>query len=257
MSRDVENAAVEADAPNEQTTSRDGQLAKIAHDRMREAILSGDLPAGKVFSQVDLAKKLDVGRTPLREALRNLQEEGLIFSQARRIRIAEFSIEDVEQVYVLRLLVETAAIGMTVPELTPEEIAELWGLLAQMSHYASQHDFDRVEIPHRAFHSALVGKSGPRVSRQTEQLYDYAERYRRSYLSMDRKSSFEVSTAEHEGLYEAAAEKNAPEAILRLSAHYHRTATSVIAELDENHVPARLDLARRMADKHAECFGDP
>ncbi|OJU84665.1 MAG: hypothetical protein BGO11_11310 [Solirubrobacterales bacterium 70-9] len=223
---------------------------------MREAILSGDLPAGKVFSQVDLAKKLDVGRTPLREALRNLQEEGLIFSQARRIRIAEFSIEDVEQVYVLRLLVETAAIGMTVPDLTPEEIAELWGLLAQMSHYASQHDFERVEIPHRAFHSVLVGKSGPRVSRQTEQLYDYAERYRRSYLSMDQNSSFEVSTAEHEGLYEAAAEKNAPEAIRRLSAHYHRTARSVIAELDEEHVPARLDLARRMADKHAECFGD-
>lgn len=251
MSRESPNTQVEA----EQSASRDGQLARIAHDRMREAILSGDLPAGQVFSQVDLAKKLDVGRTPLREALRNLQEEGLIFSQARRIRIAEFSIDDVEQVYVLRLLVETAAVGMTVPELTPEEIAELWGLLAQMAHYAAQHDFERVEIPHRAFHMVLVGKSGPRVARQTEQLYDYAERYRRSYLSMDSNSSFEVSTKEHEGLYQAVSERDTPEAIRRLAAHYHRTATSVIAELDEHHVPEHLDLAKRMADMHAECFG--
>src|SRR5882757_768705 len=172
-----------------QPATRDGQLARIAHDRMRAAILSGELPAGEVFSLVDLAKKLDVGRTPLREALRTLAEEGLITSQTRRIRVAEFSIDDIEEVYVLRLLIETAAIGITVPQLTPEEIAELWGLLAQMSHYAAQYDFERVEIPHRAFHSVLVGGSGKRMSRQTEQLYDYAERYRRSYLSMDQNSS--------------------------------------------------------------------
>lgn len=242
-----------AGARSDQPAIRDGQLARIAHDRMRAAILSGDLPAGEGFSQVDLAKKLEVGRTPLREALRTLQEEGLITSQARRIRVAEFSLSDIEEVYVLRLLIETAAIGITVPHLTPEEIAELWGLLAQMAHYAIQHDFERVEIPHRAFHSILVGRSGKRVLRQTEQLSDHAERYRRAYLALD-KSSFETSTEEHHGLYDAAAEGNGALAVRRLAAHYHRTAMGVITELGSAYQPARLTAAKAMADGHAAAF---
>jgi DNA-binding GntR family transcriptional regulator len=233
--------------------TRDGQLARIAHDRMRAAILSGELPAGEVFSQVDLAKKLDVGRTPLREALRTLEEEGLVTSQTRRIRVAEFSISDIEEVYVLRLLIETAAIGMTVPQLTPEEIAELWGLLAQMSHYAAQRDFERVEIPHRAFHSMLVGGSGKRMLRQSEQLSDHAERYRRAYLALD-KNSFATSTEEHHGLYDAAAAGDAGLAIRRLAAHYDRTATSLITELDSAYEPRRLVAAKAMADGHAASF---
>jgi DNA-binding GntR family transcriptional regulator len=245
--------AAEATRRPDQATSRDGKLVRIAHDRMRAAILNGELPAGLVISQVDLAKRLDVGRTPLREAVRTLQEEGLIFPQARRIRIAEFSTEDIEEVYVLRLLLETAAIGMTVPQLTPEEVAELWGLLAQMSHFAAQHDFERVETPHRSFHTMLVGKSGERILRQIEQLSDHAERYRRAYLALQ-ESSFEISTAEHHGLYEAAAAGDAPEAVRRLAAHYLRTATSVIAQLDESYVPERLLVANAMANGHAEIF---
>lgn len=237
----------------EQPRPRDGKLVRVAHDKMRAAILSGELPAGLVISQVDLAKKLEVGRTPLREALRTLQQEGLVFPQARRIRVAEFSQEDIEEVYVLRLLIETAAIGITVPQLSAEEIAELWGLLAKMSHYARVHDFERVEIPHRAFHGILVAKGGSRILRQIEQLSDHAERYRRAYLALE-DSSFEISTQEHHGLYEAAAEGDAPESIRRLAAHYLRTASGVIAQLDETYAADRLFAAKAMADGHAKMF---
>ena len=254
---DTSQAGISRNSPPEPSSGqrgiRDGHYVVLAHDRMREAILSGELPAGQVISQVDLAKKLGVGRTPLREALRTLQEEGLIFSQARRIRIAEFSIEDIEEVYVLRLLIETAAIGMTVPQMAPEEVAELWGLLAQMSHYAAQHDFQRVEVPHRSFHKLLVAKSGSRILRQIEQLSDHAERYRRAYLAWE-KSSFEISTEEHHALYEATARGDAPEAVRRLASHYSRTATGVIAELDSSYVPERLVQARTMAESHARAI---
>jgi DNA-binding GntR family transcriptional regulator len=231
------------------------KLVRIAHDRMRAAILNGELPAGHVLSQVDLAKKLEVGRTPMREALRTLEQEGLISSQVRGIRVAEFSIEDVEEVYILRLLIETAAIGMTVPQLTPEEIAALWGLLAQMSHYAAQQDFQRLEVPHRTFHEMLVGKCGRRIMRQMVELYDHAERYRHAYLAQD-KSSFEVSTSEHQGLYESIAAGDGAESVRRLAGHYYRTATSVIAELDPSYIPDRLIAAKAMADMHATTFAD-
>lgn len=233
--------------------SRDGLHVQVAHDRLRERILAGEMPAGKTFSQVDLADQLNVGRTPLREALRILREEGLLSSEGRRVKVAEFSAEDIEEVYVLRLLIETAAIGMTVPELEPEEVAELWGLLAQISHYVDHHDFERVEIPHRAFHMALVAKSGARTVRQIEQLSDHAERYRRIYLSLE-KSSFETSTEEHLTLYEAAVAGDGAEAVRRLAAHYARTATSLIKRFDPEYSPDRLEAARVMAEGHAGAF---
>jgi DNA-binding GntR family transcriptional regulator len=70
--------------------TRDGQHVAVVHDRLRAAILLGELPAGQTTSQVTLARDLDVGRTPLREALRMLQREGLVVSEPnRRVRIAE------------------------------------------------------------------------------------------------------------------------------------------------------------------------
>ena len=71
------------------TTTRDGQNVTIVHDLLRQKILRGGIPIGET-SQAALARELDVGRTPLREAIRMLQREGLVISEPnRRLRIAE------------------------------------------------------------------------------------------------------------------------------------------------------------------------
>src|SRR3954465_9718641 len=145
--------------------TRDGQHVALVHTRLRDAILRGELPAGQTTSQVTLARDLDVGRTPLREALRMLQREGLVVSEPnRRVRIAELSSSDAEELYVMRIALESVAIRITVPTLTSTDFAELEGYMAQMDHYMRADDRPGLPLPHRAFHDRLVRTAGERVT---------------------------------------------------------------------------------------------
>ncbi|MGH2937167.1 MAG: GntR family transcriptional regulator, partial [Solirubrobacterales bacterium] len=78
---------------------REGRNVSIVHDQLRSEILAGNIPSGET-SQADLARRLDVGRTPLREAIRMLQREGLVISEPnRRVRITDLSSTDFEELY--------------------------------------------------------------------------------------------------------------------------------------------------------------
>ena len=162
--------------------TRDGQHVALVHDRLRAAILLGELPAGQTTSQVTLARDLEVGRTPLREALRMLQREGLVVSEPnRRVRIAALSSTDAEELYVMRIALEAVAIRITVPTLTSTDFAELEGLMAQMDHYMRSDDRMGMRVPHRAFHDRFVRAAGERVTTTIGQLFDHGERYRLRY----------------------------------------------------------------------------
>src|SRR5215475_14503790 len=107
---------------------------EVVHDRLRRAILRGELDPKVPISQVQLAARLGVSRTPLREALRMLQREGLIDSEPnRRVRVAELSLADLEQLYAARVLIEALAVRMTVPAYTAADLAELKDALAEMT----------------------------------------------------------------------------------------------------------------------------
>src|SRR5579872_1925723 len=102
--------------------SRDGQHVALVHDRLRDAILRGEIAPGEATSQAALTKQFGVTRTPLREALRLLESEGLVLSQPnRRVRIADFSIDDLESLYAMRVALEAVAVSLTVPTLRSEE----------------------------------------------------------------------------------------------------------------------------------------
>src|ERR1700716_2347831 len=144
--------------------TRDGQHVAAVHERLRAAILRGEIPAGETTSQVTLARDLEVGRTPLREALRMLQREGLVISEPnRRVRVAELSGDDAEELYIMRISLEAVAIRITVPNLISDDFAELEGYMAQMDHYMKVGDQPGMRAPHRAFHHLFVAAAGSRV----------------------------------------------------------------------------------------------
>jgi DNA-binding GntR family transcriptional regulator len=90
--------------------TRSGDIVVQVHEQLREAILSGDVRPGEKTSQAELARDLAVGRTPLREAVRMLQSEGLILAEPnRRVEIAKLSVEDAEELYVMRIALEVSA----------------------------------------------------------------------------------------------------------------------------------------------------
>ncbi|MFN3390311.1 MAG: GntR family transcriptional regulator [Meiothermus ruber] len=221
--------------------SRDGQNVLLIHDLLRHSILRGSLAPGQVTSQLELARDLGVGRTPLREALRLLQREGLVVQEPnRRVRIAELSISDAEQIYTMRIALEAAAIRMTVPTLTPEDLAELEGLYAQMEHYMRTQDFERMDVPHRAFHLGLVRAAGPRWLEEIGQLFDHAERYRVAFFRARPERGY-LRQAEHRAMLDAAVGRDVERTIASMAQHYAHTALVVFSQLQPGYTSTRLN----------------
>lgn len=225
-----------------ETTARTvgAQNVDGVHGRVRKAILRGELAPGAVVSQVQLARDLGVSRTPLREALRMLQREGLIESKHnQRMRVAAFSLPDLEQLYIMRVTLESTAIRLTILGLTPEDIASLEGDLAQMTHFDEQDDFERWEVPHRAFHGMLNRGAGDRISIALSQLSDHAERYRRLHATRVPKTRPRVAR-EHRLILDAAKTHDAETGARRLGAHLAQTAFEVMELIDISYKPEAL-----------------
>jgi DNA-binding GntR family transcriptional regulator len=226
--------------PEPPPTSRDGQNVAVIHDRLREAILTGEIPPGEIKSQVGLGKELGVGRTPIREALRLLQSEGLVVGEPnRRVQIAELSGADAEELYIMRISLEMQAVRLTVPKLTSHDIAELEGYMAQMDHYGRGRDWAGLRGPHRAFHTKLVEGGGPRIVRQINELFDHAERYRLAQIAAT-EPQWGERQAEHRGLVASAAAGDVELTAQGIAAHYVKTANLVLSSMDPDRDPERL-----------------
>lgn len=225
-----------------EVTSRTGDNVAQVHEQLRTAILSGDVRPGAKTSQAELARDLDVGRTPLREAIRMLQTEGLIVTEPnRRVVIASLSIEDAEELYLVRIALEVAAARVTLPQLTEADFAELEGYMAQMTHLAGGGPPSLLLFrgPHRAFHERFVGGAGLRSTRLIAELFDHAERYRRVYGSIN-PIEYDRRSAEHRAMLDAAIAGDADGLADALAAHYVVTALLVTSALDPDYHLERL-----------------
>jgi DNA-binding GntR family transcriptional regulator len=221
------------------------------YERLREAVLSGELVPGSVVSQVQLAQQYNVSRAPLREALRMLQTEGLVEAQpGRRNRISVVSGPDVEQLYALRITIEALAIRLTVQRVDDDDVAALRLLLEDMDELAKTRDFDRWEIPHKAFHRALVAKSGERLVSTIEELCDHATRYRRIFLNQPR--AWAAAASEHAAIVDAFEARDAALAASHLAAHFATTALTVCASLAPEYEPAGIREALRVVREGAQ-----
>ena len=225
---------------SDDTATRDGQNVALVHEQLRRAILAGDIPPGQATSQIVLARELGVGRTPLREALRMLQHEGLVLSQPnRRVRIAELSVVDLEELYVARIALEAVAARLTVPSLTPEDIALLEGVMAQMDSLIELGSSAAIIDAHLAFHAGFVKGAGERPAVLMAQLHDHAERYRRIFAA-SAPDRWPLRRAEHRAILDAAKNGDADGTADALAVHSVRTARLVAAGLDPDHELTRL-----------------
>jgi DNA-binding GntR family transcriptional regulator len=219
-----------------------------AYERVRTAILTGELPPGTSLSQVQLAAKLDVSRTPLREALRLLQNEGLIESDFnRRVRVSSIGIADLEDLYAMRIALEPLAVRLTVPELDDADIAAMDACLGVMDDALGSRVFSNSIEPHRAFHFHLISRMDTRMRRPIENMWDHAERYRQLYQESaeDRLALLQLAMKEHYGIFAAARDRDATLCSRLVAEHMARTALTVIAEVDKAHDPTRVREALR------------
>ena len=208
------------------------------YTRVREAILEGEIAPGSVMSQVALADDLGVSRTPLREALRMLQSEGLVDAQAnRRVTVKPISATDLEELVVMRVALETEAIRLSVERLEPEDLASLEGRLAEMAHFAKEKDYARWQAPHMAFHRGLTAAAGERVNALLAQLSDHAERYRRVHIT---RSPRAWVTQGHREILDAVKKRDREQAARLLAEHLSATAFDVMELLEPGYDGERL-----------------
>ncbi|TKC19465.1 GntR family transcriptional regulator [Robertmurraya kyonggiensis] len=101
--------------------------------KLREVILRGEFEDGERLVQEEWAEKLGVSRMPIREALKQLEVEGLVRIEPRRGAIVTpISVEDIEEIYQLRALLEGEAVEKSLPNLSKEHIEDLENICEQM-----------------------------------------------------------------------------------------------------------------------------
>lgn len=224
--------------------------ADLAYRELREAILTGRVSAGEVMSQVQLAAQMQISRTPLREAVRRLEAEGLLSSESnRRVRVSELTLQDLDDVYGQRLLLEPLALHLSVPRLNRADLQGVEAALESSTAALRAGDMDLFHEHHRELHLGLVRGVGPRLYRTICDLWDHAERYRRVFLVDDPDATrLEGSIRDHEDLVAAAAARDPERCAEVLTRHLSTTALTIFNYYGGPERPEMINevLARRV-----------
>ena len=136
------------------------QLRKLVADRLRNSILNGRYQPGEWLRQEKLAQELSVSQMPVREALKELAAEGLIeHVPYRGVRVVDISPTDVEDIYTMRAHLESRAAGFAAKNITPEELAELKSIQAEIVAYSAPEHVLKYRELNRRFHELIFTAS--------------------------------------------------------------------------------------------------
>jgi DNA-binding GntR family transcriptional regulator len=199
------------------------RLQDRVRDELRAAIIDGRLVPGKLYSVQTLADQFGVSRSPVREALIDLGQNGMVrFERNRGVRVLETSIHDLEEIFTLRLLLEVPATYRATRQMTPEAIALLQQELEAMRTAADAGD-ERAMMRHDArWHGALLEMSGNR------RLVEYVDRLRDVVLTkgastVGRSRTLHDICEEHEAIIERVVARDAKAAASQMKRHLINT----------------------------------
>ena len=169
-------------------------IREIAYETLKHAIITGDLPAGSRIVETDYAERMHISRTPLREALRKLERDGLVEYMLRRgVIVRAFTIADVEEIYTIRNCLEMLTLPAIIQKATAEDIARLRGILNEMDPLTEAGDVTNLSPRARRFHAELTAISGlKRTIRAIEGQDEYITRF--SALSIAKESRRSAAT---------------------------------------------------------------
>lgn len=132
-------------------------IREIAYEVLKHAIITGEIPAGERIVETDYAERLHISRTPLREALRKLERDGLVEYVLRRgVVVRAFTIADVEEIYTIRNALEMLTLPAIIRNATEEDVASLKERLREMDEVMAHGDIETLSPMARAFHSQLT-----------------------------------------------------------------------------------------------------
>ncbi len=154
-------------------------IAAVVADRLRTMILQGDLPAGERLKVQRLEETFGVSQIPIREALRQLEAEGLVTNVPQRgVTVAPMSAEDLLDLYDFRRLIEPEITARAMQAASPARGRDLRRALRRLHETVDDPGSDRYMQEHSAFHWELIAPAAsPVIRRVVEQLWQMSERY--------------------------------------------------------------------------------
>lgn len=201
------------------TTDEYLPLRDVVFNTLRQAILRGDMEPGERLMEITLANKLGVSRTPIREAIRKLELEGLVNMIPRKgAVVASISEKDMRDVLEVRITLEELAVKLAIMNMNDEDIQALVKAGIGFENAVVSHDIVKIVDADVVFHDIIYNKTGNErliqlISNLREQMY----RYRLEYIKDARSHSILIS--EHNDIIKCLKNKDVEAAQAAIREH--------------------------------------
>ncbi|MBQ2135395.1 MAG: GntR family transcriptional regulator [Clostridia bacterium] len=182
-------------------------LADQVFDHLETDILSGKYSRGEILTESKLSQELGVSRTPIREALRRLEQEHIIEETGKGSVVIGISEKDVDDIFVIRKQLETLAAGIAAENCTDEQLSKLREALELQEFYLEKGDAEQIKQMDNRFHYIVYRLSGSTVFYDIlVPLHKKIQKYRK--IAVQSSGRAKASVEEHRKIYEAIASGN-------------------------------------------------
>ncbi|MCI9174153.1 MAG: GntR family transcriptional regulator [Lachnospiraceae bacterium] len=194
-------------------------LRDVVFHTLREAILKGELKPGERLMELQLASKLGVSRTPIREAIRMLELEGLAVTMPRKgAEVARMTEKDMEDVLKIRKALDELAVGLACDNMTEEELKQLYVALKNFEESTRSGDVKQIAQADVEFHDSIYqAADNPKLVTMLNNLREQMYRYRVEYLKNE--SIYPRLIEEHQGIYDGLKRKD-KETVVEIVSHH-------------------------------------
>lgn len=208
-------------------------LATQVFEKLEEDIITGVYPRGEILTELKLVEQLGVSRTPIREALRRLEQERLIAESGKGSVVLGITLEDLVDIMDIRQRTEGLAAYYATKNLTPEGKEQLRQISELQDFYFEKQDIDNLRKMDDKFHDAIYQLTNRPVLRDTLiPLHRKSQRYRK--ISIEDKSRLSNSIQEHKAIYNAIVSGDADLAAELITAHIERAKKNMIERCYHN-----------------------
>lgn len=196
-------------------------------DAMREAILTGELKPGGRLRQETLAETYNTSRIPVREALRQLESEGLItFIPNSGAWVAKLDQNVCVEIYKIRECLEPLALAESCPNLSDQDLDRLEMLAKEIEAAKDIDDFLRLD---REFHLvSYAGATMPNLIQMIHKYWNSTQQYRRAFALTTELQNFDAVHHEHWLIVDALKRRDGKHASMVLGGHIRRTRLQLI-----------------------------
>ena len=208
-------------------------LRDVVFNTLREAILKGDLKPGERLMELQLASKLGVSRTPIREAIRKLELEGLAVTTPRKgAEVAKMTLKDMEDVLEIRDALDELAVRIACQKISDEQLKQLEDMKELFEKSTQTGNVKKIAEADVTFHDVIYEATGnPKLVTLLNNLREQVYRYRVEYIK-DPKN-YPTLIAEHEAILESLKNRDVKNAVEAMHVHVANQAEAVKTVIQE------------------------